>query len=114
MRGGFADVSPSGLTILAERALPVEEITDEVLDHEILQAEMAYDATDDSRAPRTPPKLAIARAARGEDGADTLIGAVMPETDAGRFGARFHALTLLGRSGAERSRFVPDDGRARM
>jgi F-type H+-transporting ATPase subunit epsilon len=47
VRGGFADVSQTGLTVLAERALPEEEITQEILDHEILQAEMAYDASDD-------------------------------------------------------------------
>jgi F-type H+-transporting ATPase subunit epsilon len=47
VRGGFADVNQNGLTVLAERALPAEELTNEVLDHEILQAEMAYDATND-------------------------------------------------------------------
>ena len=50
VRGGFADVNQSGLTVLAERALPEEEITQEVLDHEILLAEMAYDATNDIAA----------------------------------------------------------------
>ena len=50
VRGGFADVSQSGLTVLAERALPEEEITQEVLDHEILHCEMAYDATNDIAA----------------------------------------------------------------
>jgi F-type H+-transporting ATPase subunit epsilon len=50
VRGGFADVNPNGLTVLAERALPVEEVTQEILDHEILQAEMAYDATNDPAA----------------------------------------------------------------
>jgi F-type H+-transporting ATPase subunit epsilon len=48
VRGGFADVSQTGLTVLAERALPEEEITQEILDHEILQAEMAYDTSDDT------------------------------------------------------------------
>jgi F-type H+-transporting ATPase subunit epsilon len=47
VRGGFADVSPNGLTVLAERALPEEELTQEILDHEILQAEMHYDSTTD-------------------------------------------------------------------
>src|SRR5918994_1909827 len=47
VRGGFADISPNGLTLLAERALPEEELTQEILDHEILQAEMHYDATTD-------------------------------------------------------------------
>ncbi|HEV2557840.1 MAG TPA: ATP synthase F1 subunit epsilon [Microvirga sp.] len=50
VRGGFADVNQRGLTVLAERALPEEEITQEVLDREILQAEMAYDATNDPAA----------------------------------------------------------------
>ncbi|MCB8818976.1 F0F1 ATP synthase subunit epsilon [Microvirga rosea] len=47
IRGGFADVSQTGLTVLAERALPAEELTQEILDQEILQAEMQYDATND-------------------------------------------------------------------
>ncbi|MET0427944.1 MAG: F0F1 ATP synthase subunit epsilon [Microvirga sp.] len=47
VRGGFADINQTGLTVLAERALPAEELTNEVLDREILQAEMAYDATSD-------------------------------------------------------------------
>ena len=50
VRGGFADINQRGLTVLAERALPEEEITQEILDHEILQAEMAFDATDDTAA----------------------------------------------------------------
>ena len=50
VRGGFADVNQNGLTVLAERALPEEEITQEILDREILQAEMAYDATNDNAA----------------------------------------------------------------
>ena len=50
VRGGFADVNQTGLTVLAERALPEEEITQEILDREILQAEMAYDSTNDPGA----------------------------------------------------------------
>src|SRR4028119_1849562 len=50
VRGGFADVNQNGVTVLAERALPEEEITQDILDREILQAEMAYDATDDVAA----------------------------------------------------------------
>jgi F-type H+-transporting ATPase subunit epsilon len=50
VRGGFADINQNGLTVLAERALPAEELTQETLDHEILQAEMAYDATNDPAA----------------------------------------------------------------
>ena len=50
VRGGFADISARGLTVLAERALPAEELTQESLDREILQAEMAADATSDAAA----------------------------------------------------------------
>src|ERR687889_914173 len=60
VRGGFADVSQSGLTVLAERALPEEEITQEVLDHEILQAEMAYDSTNDPAAKHAAESAAAA------------------------------------------------------
>ncbi|WP_210493088.1 F0F1 ATP synthase subunit epsilon [Microvirga antarctica] len=47
IRGGFADINPTGLTVLAERALPAEELTQEILDKEILHAQMVYDATND-------------------------------------------------------------------
>ncbi len=50
VRGGFADINQRGLTVLAERAMPEEEITQEILDREILQAEMAYDSTNDPGA----------------------------------------------------------------
>jgi len=60
VRGGFADVNQQGLMVLAERALPEEEITPEVLDREILQAEMAYDATHDQAA-KNAAEAAIAQ-----------------------------------------------------
>ncbi len=50
VRGGFADVNQNGLRVLAERALPAEELTQDILDKEILQAEMAWDATSDPTA----------------------------------------------------------------
>ncbi|NIX75235.1 F0F1 ATP synthase subunit epsilon [Microvirga terricola] len=50
VRGGFADIGQNSLTVLAQRALPAEELTQEILDKEILQAEMAYDATNDLAA----------------------------------------------------------------
>ncbi|MBB4041211.1 F-type H+-transporting ATPase subunit epsilon [Microvirga flocculans] len=50
VRGGFADINQNGLTVLAERALPAEELTQEVLDKEILQAEMLWDSTTDPAA----------------------------------------------------------------
>lgn len=50
VRGGFADVRPDGLTILAEQAVPVEELTDELIDVVIKDAEGAVDAaTDDDQ-----------------------------------------------------------------
>ncbi|KQT47557.1 ATP synthase F1 subunit epsilon [Aureimonas sp. Leaf454] len=39
VRGGFADVSNSGFTLLAERAVPVEELSAADLDAEIRNAE---------------------------------------------------------------------------
>ena len=60
IRGGFADINQTGLTVLAERALPEEEITQEILDREILQAEMAYDSTTDSGA-RHAAEAAVAQ-----------------------------------------------------
>ncbi len=39
VRGGFADVSPAGLTILAEQAIPVEDLNAERIDVEIRNAE---------------------------------------------------------------------------
>lgn len=39
VRGGFADASPAGLTILAEQAIPVEELKADVITKEIKDAE---------------------------------------------------------------------------
>ncbi|WP_333825243.1 F0F1 ATP synthase subunit epsilon [Pinisolibacter sp.] len=39
VRGGFADASPTGLTILAEQAMPVEELKADVIAKEIKDAE---------------------------------------------------------------------------
>ena len=39
VRGGFADVSPAGLTILAEQAIPLEEVDAAMLAQEIRNAE---------------------------------------------------------------------------
>lgn len=50
VRGGFADINQNGLTVLAERALPEEELTQDILDQEILTAEMHYDATNEPAA----------------------------------------------------------------
>lgn len=39
VRGGFADVSPAGLTVLAERAVPVAELRPDEIAEEIRNAE---------------------------------------------------------------------------
>lgn len=39
VRGGFADTGPNGLTVLAEEAIPVEEIDREVIASQISDAE---------------------------------------------------------------------------
>lgn len=51
VRGGFADVSPSGLTILAEQAIPVEEMNLAQIEAEIQYAEedLADAQTDEAR-----------------------------------------------------------------
>lgn len=60
VRGGFADINPAGLTVLAERALPEEEITQDILDREIAQAEMAADGIAEG-AGRHEPDAAVAQ-----------------------------------------------------
>jgi F-type H+-transporting ATPase subunit epsilon len=59
VRGGFADVSPAGLTVLAEQAVPVEEINVEALAGEIRNAEedLRDAKTDEARA-RAQARLA--------------------------------------------------------
>jgi F-type H+-transporting ATPase subunit epsilon len=42
VRGGFADVSPHGLTILAEQAIPLEELDAAMIAAEIKDAEEDY------------------------------------------------------------------------
>jgi F-type H+-transporting ATPase subunit epsilon len=44
VRGGFAEVSSAGLTILAEQALPVEEVTEFVVAAEVKAAEAEFAA----------------------------------------------------------------------
>jgi F-type H+-transporting ATPase subunit epsilon len=47
VQGGFADIGPKAVTVLAERAAPIEEISPATIDQEIEAAEMARDATQD-------------------------------------------------------------------
>jgi F-type H+-transporting ATPase subunit epsilon len=39
VRGGFVDVSPAGLTILAEQAIPLAEVDEATLEQEVRNAE---------------------------------------------------------------------------
>ena len=50
VRGGFADVSPRGLTILAEQAVPVEDVSDDVVAAEIKHAETEFANAGDDEA----------------------------------------------------------------
>ncbi|MGX7706117.1 ATP synthase F1 subunit epsilon [Methylobacterium sp. Gmos1] len=47
VRGGFAEINATSLTVIAERATPLEELTPAIIDADIAAAEMLYDATDD-------------------------------------------------------------------
>ena len=52
--GGFADVAGPSVTVLAERALPVSEVTAELMDGFIAEARAAHDkAREASDAPQT-------------------------------------------------------------
>lgn len=59
VRGGFAEVRPDLLTVLAEQAIPVEEIDEAVLAQEIQNAEEDIaDAKDDAAREKTEQHLA--------------------------------------------------------
>src|SRR3954466_14368536 len=47
VRGGFADINPAAVTVLAERALPPPQPTPERMEKEILAVEMQRDASHD-------------------------------------------------------------------
>jgi F-type H+-transporting ATPase subunit epsilon len=56
--GGFAEVNPDGLTVLADRAVPVDELDPAVLAGEIKDAEEdVADAADDASRDRLRLKL---------------------------------------------------------
>ena len=58
VRGGFADVNPAGLTILAETAVPLEELDAAKIDAEIKDAsEDVVDATGDEPRRQAQEKL---------------------------------------------------------
>ncbi|MFN3889754.1 MAG: F0F1 ATP synthase subunit epsilon [Beijerinckiaceae bacterium] len=65
VRGGFADVSAAGLTILAEQAIPVEDLSAERIDAEIRNAEEDLsDAQSDEGKRAAAEKIAQLREAR--------------------------------------------------
>jgi F-type H+-transporting ATPase subunit epsilon len=55
IRGGFADVSPSGLTILAEQAIAIEDLKPETLSNEVKAAE---EDVADAKTPDTKSRAA--------------------------------------------------------
>lgn len=58
VRGGFADAGPNGLTVLAERATPVAEISADDLNQQIKNAEEdVADAKDDETRQRASMQL---------------------------------------------------------
>ncbi len=60
IRGGFADVNAAGLTILAENALPENELSKDVFAREIANAEKERDNTEDVDM-RADAELALQR-----------------------------------------------------
>jgi len=68
VRGGFADVTPAGLTLLAEQAVAVEDI-----DAEKVSAQLR-DAQEDLRDAKTDE--ARARAQEAIDGLQAMLAAV--------------------------------------
>jgi F-type H+-transporting ATPase subunit epsilon len=62
--GGFAEISAAGVSVLAERAVPVEEVTAAVLDGMVAEATQTASADKDAAAKATADFAAI-RAAVG-------------------------------------------------
>ncbi|PCH82137.1 MAG: F0F1 ATP synthase subunit epsilon [Hyphomicrobiales bacterium] len=60
VRGGFADVNKNGLKILAEKAIPVAEVTGEFLSGEIDHAQAAVEAST-SDGDRVVAELRVSR-----------------------------------------------------
>lgn len=66
VRGGFADVTPTGLTVLAEQAVPVDDIDDQMLAREVKNAEEdVADATDPERKASAELRLNQLREVQG-------------------------------------------------
>lgn len=52
VRGGFVEITGTSVSVLAERALPPEELTRDALDEEIVRLETMREAIRDDRARR--------------------------------------------------------------
>lgn len=66
VRGGFAEVNPQGLTVLAETAIPLGELDAETLAQEVRNAEEdVADAQDDETRRRAQENLDHLRALQG-------------------------------------------------
>ena len=62
VRGGVAEVNPNGLTVLAEEAVPLAELSPEMLAQQIRNAEEdVADATEDEKRRRAQESLAHLR-----------------------------------------------------
>jgi len=62
--GGFAQISGESTTVLAEEALPKDELTGEFLDERIAEAEVARDVADGSAVDAATKRLADLQALR--------------------------------------------------
>jgi F-type H+-transporting ATPase subunit epsilon len=61
--GGFAEVSPGGLTVLADRAMPADDVDADVIAEEIQDTEEdVADTTDEARRDKLRTKLEQLRA----------------------------------------------------
>ncbi|TDR93136.1 F0F1 ATP synthase subunit epsilon [Enterovirga rhinocerotis] len=60
IRGGFAEINQQTVTVLAERATPVEEVTPQTIDQEINELELHRDASSDFKV-REAADAAIAQ-----------------------------------------------------
>jgi F-type H+-transporting ATPase subunit epsilon len=66
VRGGFAEVNPTGLTVLAELALPLADLNPEILAQQIKNAEEdVADAKDDETRRRAQETLDHLKALQG-------------------------------------------------
>jgi F-type H+-transporting ATPase subunit epsilon len=66
VRGGFAEVNPQGLTVLAETAIPIAELNAEALSQQVKDAEEDLaDAKDDETRRRASENLEHLKALQG-------------------------------------------------